>query len=143
MDDTRAAVRAFVREIGYFADGLTNDDDLFARWRIEGDDADEFIEAFAKRFSIDMGNYRWYFHHREEGQNLGALFFRPPYARVERMPISIDVLANAVVSQEWPLAYPPHELPKRRWDIIIDQIVMALLIIGVAAIGIAKLWRSS
>ena len=46
---------------------------------IEGDDFSETIDLFAEKYEVDMSGYRWYFHHCEEGWNLGALFFKPPY----------------------------------------------------------------
>lgn len=70
-----------------------DDTDVFGQLGIEGDDAFEFIEAFANRFSVDMSGYRWYFHHAEEGMNTGSLFFRSPDQWVERIAITPTILA--------------------------------------------------
>lgn len=34
---------------------------------LDGDDAFEFMDSFSTRYSIDMSDYRRYFHHGEEG----------------------------------------------------------------------------
>ncbi len=61
--------------------------DLFHIFRIDGDDCDELLTAFSRRFNVDMSGYLWYFHHAEEASmNPGGLVFRPPNARVARIP---------------------------------------------------------
>lgn len=94
--DTPAAVRAFVDELwgplGRLAD---DDEDLFGTLGIEGDDASKFMDAFAERFEVDGANYLWYFHHGEEDWSLGALFFKPIYRRVARIPITLAILTEA------------------------------------------------
>lgn len=105
------------------------DTDLFERFGIEGDDAVEFIESFVARFQVDVQNYRWYFHHQDEGTNVGALFFTPIYSRVERLPITPDVLLAAVETKQWPLVYPPHDVPPVRWDIRVNQLLFAVPLI--------------
>ncbi len=108
------------------------DTDLFERFGIEGDDASEFMETFASRFEIDAENYRWYFHHRDEGTNFGALLFKPIYERVKRIPITPDILIEAIESKQWPVAYPPHEVPPVRWDIRANQLVLAISVVALA-----------
>lgn len=106
--------------------------DLFLACGIDGDDASEFMDAFEARFGVDLEDYRWYFHHGEEGSNFGGLFFRPPYGRVKRIPITTDILVQAIDSGRWPLRYPPHELPAVRWDIRITQILWVIPVILLA-----------
>ena len=117
MSDTRATLVEFVRVMSGQEIALPDDADLFDCLGIDGDDAFEFMDAFATRFSVDIGNYIWYFHHGEEGLNFGGFFFRPPYRRVKREPITLNILSEAMITQEWPLRYPAHELPKIRWDL--------------------------
>lgn len=100
--------------------------DIFEICGIDGDDASDFMEAFGARFDVDLDGYRWYFHHGEEGSNFGRLFFKPPYRRVVRLPITPDILVEAIEGRQWPLRYPPHELPDVRWDIRINQILMII-----------------
>lgn len=109
------------------------DADLFKVCGIVGDDAWGFMDAFAAHFGVNGDGYRWYFHHDEEGTNFGALFFKPPYRRVDRMAITPDILVEAIESGQWPLHYPPHELPSVRWDIRVNQ---ALVVIAVIMFGL-------
>lgn len=98
---------------------------------IEGDDFFELEQAFAKRFNVDMSGYLWYFHHGEEGMNIGALLFPPPNLRVESIPVTLTLLLDAANSGEWPLQYPAHELPRRRYDLVAN-----LAFVGVCGLTI-------
>ncbi|HEY0599657.1 DUF1493 family protein [Brevundimonas sp.] len=133
MSDAHAAVLTFIEDFWRWREPLAADDDLFDVLGIEGDDAGEFIDAFAARFDVDVTAYRWYFHHAEEGWNYGALVFRPPYRRVGRIPITLAVLTEAVRTKHWPIDYPAHVLPRRRWDILINRIFAAGALIALAA----------
>lgn len=115
------------------------DTDLFGTFGIQGDDASEFMDDFGARFEIDGENYLWYFHHREEGTNFGALFFKPPYARVQRMPITPNILIEAIETKGWPLKYPAHHAPTVRWDIRAN---LLLLVIPVVLLAL-WLWKAS
>lgn len=114
-----------------------DDADVFGQLGIEGDDAFEFIEAFANHFSVDMSGYCWYFHHAEEGMNIGSLFFRSPDQRVERIAITPTILAEAIRTKRWPLQYPVHQLPKQRWDVRLNQLMLLAPLVLVAIWG----WR--
>lgn len=141
MDDVGSAVRAFVLrvwgEAPHLPRDLTNQSDIFARLGIDGDDAFEFIDEFAREFDVDVSDYRWYFHHGEEGLGLGGIFFSPPYRRVKPIPITFDDLIRAVETRKWPIEYPEHTLPSVRWDLRFNQ-VFGLLI---AAVLVVWLWR--
>lgn len=113
---------------------LRGDADLFAQFGIDGDEAFEFMESFAARFGVDADNYRWYFHHGEEGWGPGELLFAPPNRRVERLPITPDILIEAIRTKRWPLQYPPHRLPKVRWDLRVNQLLVLVLL------GLSALW---
>lgn len=113
------------------------DTDLFDRFGIVGDDASEFMDAFAARFDVTCEDYRWYFHHEEEGWNFGALFFAPLNRRVERIPITPNILVRAIEAGQWPVQYPPHTLPRVRWDIRMNQ---ALLLVPLA-LGMLWFWE--
>ncbi|SHK19247.1 Protein of unknown function [Reichenbachiella agariperforans] len=107
---------------------LSPDSDLFKEHGIVGDDFHEMIENFARNYNIDMSTYLWYFHADEEGQNLGSFFFKPPYARVDRIPVTPKLLADAVETKKWNVKYPEHKLPKYRIDIIISYVIIGLII---------------
>ena len=137
-DAHHAAVAGFLKDFWGAATELYDDADIFDTLGIDGDDAFEFIERFATKFEIDIGNYCWYFHHGEEPFiNFGAWLFKPPYRRVYRIPITPQVLAEAIRAKRWPLKYPVHNVPSVRWDIRFNQ-AFALAII---ALFVAVLWR--
>lgn len=113
------------------------DADVFGALGIDGDDGFEFIDKFAARFGTDMSGYRWYFHHGEEGWGIGGLLFRPPYDRVETIPITRAILVEAIRTGRWPIEYPPHVLPRFRWDVTINQAVA----LGVVVLAGVWVWR--
>lgn len=126
MSDARSQLADWFEE--FWGEKLPNSDDidLFERFGIEGDDASDFMDGFAARFGVDGQNYLWYFHHRDEGTNFGALFFAPPYRRVQRIPITTNILIEALEAKTWPLAYPRHQMPTVRWDIRVNQLLFVV-----------------
>lgn len=110
---------------------LTPDCDLRKDLGIDGDDFSELIESFAKRYQVEMNSYRWYFHHREEGWNLGALFFKPPYEQVETIGICPQLLLNAAQTKMWPISYPSHQLKEGRPDIKFNTFLfISIFVVG-------------
>lgn len=104
-----------------------------------GDDFDEMIEKYSKKYSVNMTDYLWYFHTDEEGStSLGRLFFDPPYKRVKRIPVTPTMLADFANKGQWKIQYPDHQLPKRRYDILIDRIIFGSFLIYVAISIIKK-----
>lgn len=116
-------IQAFVREQAGCWTQLPEDASLQEDVGLFADDLGEFIDKFAKRFGVDVSTYLWYFHTDEEGMSIGALFFAPPQDRVPRIPITLRLLREATELGRWPLLYPPHSLPARRYDILIDQLL--------------------
>jgi hypothetical protein len=104
---------------------------------VYGDDLDELLWAYADRFGVDMAGYLWYFHNCEEGSNFGALFFAPPYKRVRGIPITVGTLHRFAVLRRWALDYPPHDVPRSRPDIRINQgcALLGLLFVLWALLG--------
>jgi len=102
--------------------------DLFKDHGIVGDDFHELIEAYANRFGVDMSAYRWYFHADEEGLNFGSLFYKPPYARVERIPVTPLLLLEFANKGKWDLAYPEHRLPKWRPDLVVTNVLIFVVL---------------
>lgn len=91
------------------------------------DDFHEMIERYSKQFDVNMDNYLWYFHAEEEPTiNIGKYFHKPPYKRVSRISITPQTLENFVQSGVWNIKYPPHTLPKYRYDLIINFIFVTL-----------------
>jgi hypothetical protein len=137
MTDAHAAVAGFLKDFSGAATPRSDDADIFDSLGIDGDDGFELIERFAIKFEIDITNYRWYFHHGEEALNIGGWFFKPPDRRVDRIPITPQVLAEALRTKRWPLEYPEHKLPSVRWDIRFTQAVF----FGIVALLMAALWQ--
>ncbi len=108
--------------------------DLNVDLGIDGDDFSDLIEAYAKEFNVNIDAYCWYFHHRDEGWNVGALFFKPPYKQVDYIPVTPDLLLRGAISHTWPIEYPAHELPSSRADISFNYalIVFFIVICGLA-----------
>lgn len=129
MTDARRQLAEWLEGFLGLAMPADEDADLFELCGIDGDDALEFMDAFAARFGVDGDGYRWYFHHGEEGMNFGGVFFPPPYGRVQRVPITPNILVEAIRSKRWPLRYPPHKLPAARWDIRINQLLLMVFVI--------------
>jgi hypothetical protein len=115
------------------------DTDLFEDMRIVGDDFHELIERYAEKYQVDLSGYLWYFHADEEGINYGGIFFKPPYARVERIPVTSRMLTRFAEKRKWELNYPEHTIPKRRFDLMINQIITAITLLGFVVWGVWKL----
>jgi len=92
------------------------------------DDFHELIEDYSQTFSVDMKKYKWYFHTGEEGNNIGGIFFKAPYKRVERIPVTPEMLLQFANTGEWDLQYPDHKLPGYRFDILINIILFIIVI---------------
>jgi hypothetical protein len=135
MSDARAAVLDFIDEVCDRIQPLSDGADVFDVLGITGDDASGFMEAFVDRFEVDATSYLWYFHHADEGWSFGALFYRPIHRRFGRIPITVAVLTEAVRTRRWPIVYPEHRVPDRRWDLVINQIFAAASLIALAAWG--------
>jgi acyl carrier protein len=121
------------------AEALAPDMDLCRDLGIEGDDFFELEAEFEKRFSVDMSTYRWYFHHGEEGWfSIGALFFKSPYLRVQRIPITPALLLQSANAHTWQLSYPEHQLPPRRLDLLFNQLCLSSIMV---AGGVLILWK--
>jgi hypothetical protein len=134
-DHCTTLVAEFVNEFCRTTETLRSDTDLFEHLRISGDDVSEFMERFAARFEVDLSSYLWYFHHDEEfSLNFGALIFKRPNERVERIPITPAVLSEAIKTKSWPINYPDHRLPEVRWDIVLNLPIMLVVILCVGLI---------
>ena len=107
--------------------------DLCSDLGIDGDDFFELVEDFSSKYNVSMSTYCWYFHHKEEGFNIGALFSPAPYQQVERIPITPEVLLLAAKEKAWPISYPEHKINSRRTESLINKIFIITLL-GFAAL---------
>ena len=130
---TLEEISSFVREQTGAPEPLTPTTDLHGDLGVDGDDMCELISEYSRRFAVDVAGYRWYFHSGEEGLPLlGSLFFPPPCRRVERIPITPAMLHQYALERRWSLEYPPHTLPNRRYDVLVD-LVLGALVLGCGA----------
>ncbi|KIC31746.1 DUF1493 family protein [Leisingera sp. ANG-S5] len=86
--------------------------DLFGAFGLEGDDADEFLEAFSKRFSVDLSGLRWEFHYNAD-EPPGRRRVLPLDASgkvIPYQPITLELLEKAVLAGKWGYDYPEHTI---------------------------------
>ncbi len=112
-------------------DKINSDSDIFNDVGMVGDDFHEMIEKYSKKYSVDMSGYLWYFHADEEGSSsIGGAFFTPPYERVKRIPVTPLMLTNFANQRKWNIQYPEHTLPKKRYDLLVNTIIVGLVLTG-------------
>lgn len=118
------------------------DTDIYKNVGLAGDDFHDMIEKFAAMYAVDMTDYRWYFHADEEGLGcIGGLFFKPPYKRVKRIPVTPAMLTDFANKGKWDIRYPDHKIPMSRYDIFINQVLWWVLAILLVIILIKKYLR--
>jgi hypothetical protein len=127
-------VIAFLQEKTGMED-LHADTDLFAHG-VTGKQFNEVVRAFGRRFNVNTESYLWYFHTDEDGMNFGAIFVKPPYERVQRIPVTPLLLAEFADRGSWAIDYPSHEIPGSRLDHLLNILfvfAIAFLLVYVAA----------
>ncbi len=106
--------------------------DIFDDLGCVGDDFFDLMEKYSAQFSVDMSNYLWYFHSDEEGwPSIGSEFFKPPYCRVERIPVTPAMLLDFANKGEWSVDYPEHTIPKIRWDVRINLMILIAVVVAI------------
>lgn len=118
-------------ELGVPKENLHESTDIYDEFGMEGDDCFGFEEYFSEKFCVNMEGFLWYFHHGEEGMfSIGALFFKPPYGRVVRIPLTPKMLRDSAVKGSWAINYPMHTIPNKRYDLTINKIsILAFAVI--------------
>jgi hypothetical protein len=108
------------------ADNVSEHSDIANDLGIDGDDYDELIHEFSKKYNVDVSSCLWYFHYSEEGSwnSIGGAFFQPPDKKVNHIAVTPIMLSEFTNKGKWDIQYPEHKLPKRRNDIIINQILV-------------------
>lgn len=124
-------VKFLVARTGCTAREIHGGTDLGMDLGVHGDDYVELMAEYSSRFDVDMAGYLWYFHHREEGSNLGGLFFRPPHRRVKYIPVTPEMLLKYALERRWNLEYPEHRVPKRRNDLVFNSVILVVFVIVV------------
>lgn len=133
-DSKREEIDALVRKHAAIQGPLSEQTDLCGEHGMCVFDLEDLLEEFAERFAVDLSGYLWYFHSDEEGVSPGRWFFPAPQDRVTRIPLQLGLLYRAAELGRWPVEYPEHSLPARRWDTVINQCL-------VAAIVLSLVWR--
>jgi hypothetical protein len=113
------------------ADNVSENSDLTKDIGVDGDDFDELINEFAKKYNVDISSCLWYFHCSEEGSwnSIGRAFFKSPNNRVIHIPVTPLMLFGFTKVGKWNLEYPEHKLPKKRYDIIINNLLILICIL--------------
>lgn len=127
------------KQIGCDLSEINPETDIHNDLGVSGDDFDEMMFEYSKKFKVDLKNYLWYFHSDEEGgwDSIGGSFFKPPYERVSRIPVTPILLLEFANLGKWDIKYPEHQLPKRRYDMIINGILV-LSVLGYLAYRLIK-----
>lgn len=122
------------------ADKVEPNSDIGNDLGMDGDDFSEMIEKYSSKYSVDMTNYLWYFHHADEGSfnNIGGLFFDPPYKRVQRIPLTPSMLTDFANRGKWVIQYPDHKIPTKRYDMLVNQIIIGLVLVFILVTVISK-----
>ena len=102
---------------------------------IVGDDFHELIEAFSNKYHVNMDEYLWYFHSEDEGVNIWSFIFKPPWAKVNRIPVTPQMLLNFATKGKWQVVYPEHKVPTNRNDITYSNCLWLVLIIGLVLVA--------
>ncbi|MEM6356207.1 MAG: DUF1493 family protein [Pseudomonadota bacterium] len=103
-------------------------DDLLIQYGLDGDDAYDFIEAYGRRFDVDLSGYWATFHHRSEGTLLRWFpRFGDASWRVRRIPISAAMLTRFASEGVWRIDYPVTEGQSAervaRWEMAIRNLL--------------------
>jgi hypothetical protein len=86
--DIEEIYKFLIKSQGIKRNKLTHSTDLCSDLGIDGDDFSMLMEEFASTYKVDMDNYRWYFHHGEEGWNIGGIFSPTPDRQVKHIPVT-------------------------------------------------------
>lgn len=111
-------------------DIVSENSDIANDLGVDGDDYDELLQDFSEKYNVDISSCLWYFHWSEEGSwnSIGGSIFKSPDKRVEHIPVTPLMLSQFTKTGKWDIQYPEHKLPKRRYDIIINQILVLAFI---------------
>ena len=83
---------------------------IFGPGRLEGDDADEFLDEFSARFDVDLADFRDYLHFDADEPPIHRRAWgqTPDGARIDYIPIGLSDLVRAAETRRWDMPYPTH-----------------------------------
>ncbi|GAB3710230.1 DUF1493 family protein [Flavobacterium koreense] len=122
----------------FWESNLNSNSDIFEETGFSGDDCDDLMTTYQKKYQVDMSEYLWYFHHEEEGSwnSFGGSFCKSPNERVTRIPITPKMLTEFANSKKWTIDYPEHKLSKYRYDILINWVLIISIIVIIILVKI-------
>lgn len=110
--DIHDEILSFLTAYGLHGKKRFNCSDVFIANGFEGDDANELVDDFAKRFNVDMTRFieHWYFHYiGDEPPGHRRVLPIDIHGKVlPFIPVSIDMLAASAEAGKWILSYPEH-----------------------------------
>ncbi len=111
-------------------DNVSENSDIGNDLGIDGDDYYDLVTEFSKKYNVDVSSWLWYFHCSEEGSwnSIGGTLFKSPDKRVKYIPVTPLMLSEFTKIGKWNIEYPEHALPKRRYDIIINWLLILAFI---------------
>jgi hypothetical protein len=112
-------------------------EDLFGRFGIAGDDGDEFLEAYAEAFGVDMDGFIGFFHYNgnEPPYFETAWPYSPSGEKLDRIPITANMLAGAANLGKWSYDYPDHVVRGAKIGWLPFILLLAFLVIATALLG--------
>lgn len=92
---------------------------------VDGDDFFDLVTEFSKRYNVDISSCLWYFHWSEEGSwnSIGSWISKSPDKRVTYIPVTPLMLTEFANKGKWDIQYPDHQLPKRRYDLMLNGVL--------------------
>jgi hypothetical protein len=108
----REEIISLLTDYGYHGQKRFDFSDIFVANGIEGDEANELVDDFAKRFDVDMTRFyeHDYFHYvaNEPPGHRRVLPIDIHGKVLPFIPVSIDMLAASAEAGKWNLSYPEH-----------------------------------
>ena len=113
---------------------------LFGPGGLDGDDADEFIDAYAATFDVNLADFRDYFHYDVDEPPTGrrVVPIDATGSEIPYLPVSLDHLVAAAARGRWEYPYPVHTV-QNRWWVRLYPLLLMLVLAGLVALIFAIL----
>lgn len=97
-------IRLITSETGFSKNKISLETRLYHDIGLDGEDAEEFIEAFSEAFDVDMNGFEFYRYFNKEGLDSLALFGSLFKAKRNQKPldeITVEMLEHAALKKRW------------------------------------------
>lgn len=132
-----SAILAFIERHAGRVPDVTGRADVLAALDLDGRQAEDFMKAFAREFSVALAGYEPAFHHRDAARaaRFGWPLAVPPQFGI-RLPIAVSTLGMAAREGRWPLRYPLlRPVPVRDWvNWLLVLVALPLVVAGLILI---------